>query len=121
MKEAQRASLAKIAAERHALAQKIGAEVAETAKADFKKFFNESPTIKKRQAQMKKALSCFAPYRHQRREPVLFTNTGPRAFEPPELLYREDVYSYNCATREITFRDGTTGYCPEALEDRDEA
>jgi hypothetical protein len=53
-------------------------------------------------------------------DPVLIINTGPYAFEPSEVIYRSDVYSYDCLTREITFRDGTSGYYPEALADRDE-
>jgi hypothetical protein len=58
--------------------------------------------------------------RQNEREPILFINTGPGVFEPSEIFYRQDVYSYNCLTREIIFRDGTSGYYPEALEDEDE-
>ena len=58
--------------------------------------------------------------RWNEREYVLFINTGPGVFEPSEICYRQDVYSYNCLTREIIFRDGTSGHYPEALQDRDE-
>jgi hypothetical protein len=58
--------------------------------------------------------------RWNEREYVLFINTGPGVFEPSEICYRQDVYSYNCLTREIVFRDGTSGHYPEALRDRDE-
>lgn len=54
-----------------------------------------------------------------KREPVLFINTGAGVFEPTDLIYRSDVYSYDCETMMITFRDGTTGYYPEALDERD--
>jgi len=107
-------------ADGRAWAEQVGTQAAALAatQAGFEQFWNESPTIQKQQAQMRRSLATFRKKKPER-EPVLFINTSPYAFEPPELVYRSDVYSYDCLTKQITFQDGTSGYYPEALEDRD--
>ena len=88
----------------------------------FDQCWNEhikSPKYQGQQAKLQRCIQQTMPRRSER-EPILFINTGPGAFEPLEILYRDDVYSYDCLTQEITFRDGTSGYYPEALTQRDE-
>ena len=106
--------------DRKALAQKVATQAIEdmNTEAGSSQFWSESPLLQKQHARLLKAITATS-YVHEPRHHVLVINTGPGAFEPADLLSRRDVYSYDCETRKITFTDGTSGYYPEALTERD--